>query len=694
MEFHRAVRRDKAVPLLLAIALVAFALRATPFRFDGMLLGGDPWYHYRIASILLETGEYPFVEYYTRYPFGEPVLSPPGFYYLPVVVYKIVSFTGVSFFSVFKVLPALFGALALLPIYLLVRELFDARIALGAALLYAISPAAMERSFAGFYRGEVFLVFAMLFALYFLVLAARRDLRYSIASGVFLFMGALFWNGWPIALAVLGSAAGLGVLRGYVLGRDAMRYPVSFGVSAALGMALLYGFREGFYRYEPHLRETAYLVAGLKLLAVGVLALVFLSFIGRELRDRVGLRIGLFFGIILMVLGVMYQYLLPVFTESYGRFFETAKGIALKETTTYVWRTGIQEQVKVSLDRLISMYNVLLPLFVVGLIYSVRKKGMPYALALLLPTLPLLLFQSRFVFLTAPGVVILAALSLPLFFERSRRWPAYLLVSLLMVNVVAAANVSSASRPFVSESLYDALTWASENTPEDAVMLAWWDYTGPIVGIADRRTVTHTAPSGIVESYALLLRTSNESVAVELFKSLNEDFSLRDMKADYLIVDTKTYLMWPKILRFDPYVNHQVKVDNRDLYASMLHRFYTAENLSSFELVYANSDVRIYRPLFSYTRVVKVETKRYHRPGESVVIRFRTVAGEQGDAVTSIRVSGPGGVEVFSKNLKGGVVAFAKLNMPGDAPRGRYVALVEIQSGREKHSMRREFFLV
>ena len=685
------MRRDKAVILLLAIALVAFALRAVTLRFDGMLLGGDPWYHYRIASILLESGEYPMWEYYTRYPFGEPVLSPPGFYYLPVILYKLLSFTGVSFFSVFKALPALFGVLALLPIYLLVRELFDARIAAGAALLYAISPAAMERSYAGFYRGEVFLVFAMLFALYFLALAVRRDLRYSVASGLFLFLGGLVWNGWPIALAVIGSAAGLGVLRNFLLGRGAMRYATSLGVSAGFALVLMYAFRESFYRYEPQMRETAYLVLGLKMLFLAVVLLVLLSFLGRSLRDKTALRAGLMAGLFLVGLGVFYHYLLPAYAANYERFFETTKGVALKETTTYTWRTGIQEQVKVDMDRLISMYSILVPLFFVGLFYSARRKGAPYVFALVLPTLPLLVFQARFIFLTAPGVALVAALALPLFYRRS---VGPVLMLLLVVNVLGAVNHSSQASPFVSESLYDGLVWASENTPEDAVMLAWWDYTGPIVGIADRRTVAHTAPSGIVESFALLLRTSNESVAVELFKSLNEDFSLRDMKADYLIVDTKTYLMWPKILKFEPFVNYQVKVKNRDLYRSMLHRFYTASNLSSFELVYSNSDLRIYRPLFNFTRVVEVDTKRYYSPGEIVVINVRTIAGDPDDAVTRMRVVGPGGIEVFSKSLKGGVFAFVKLSLPSDAPRGKYVAMVEIQSGRERHSMKREFFLV
>jgi asparagine N-glycosylation enzyme membrane subunit Stt3 len=695
MEFLRELRRDKAFTPLLAIALVALALRGTPVRFDNLLLGGDPWYHYKIAKTILETGEYPMWEYFTRYPFGEAVLSPPGFYYLPVVVYKLFSFTGVSFFSVFKMLPALFGVMALLPLYLLVRDLFDSKTAVGASLLYALSPAAMERSFAGFYRGEVFLVFAMLFSLYYLSLAVRKDLRYSIVSGVFLFLGALLWRGWPIALVVLGLAAGLGALRNYLLGRDSMGYAASFGSSAGLGLVFLYVFRESFYRYEPQLKETAYLLLGLKLLVLAVVGLALWSYLSRELREKPGLRLILLGAAALGVTGAFYYYVLPHYVENYSRFFETTQGIALKETTTHVWRTGIREQAKVSFDQLVSMYNILLLLFPLGIAYSVKRRGAPFLFALALSTLPLLFFQARFIFLAAPAMAAFSALALPLFLKGSRRVFVFLLLLLLTVNIFGALSHSYDARPSVSEDLYDGLLWTSKNTPEDAVILAWWDYTGPVVGIAGRRTVTHTAPSGIVESFALLLRTSNESLAEEIFKSLNEDFSLRDMKADYLLVDAKTYLMWPKILRFGPYVNYQVRVENRDLYTSMLHRFYTDTNVTKFSLVYANPDFRLYKPLFNYTRVVEVETKRYHRPGETVVLRTKTVASHPEKAAVMIRVLDPKGNEVFRKDIKRDGTAVVEFKLPENAPRGRYVAQVDVFSGdNERHSMEREFIVV
>lgn len=266
---------------------------------------------------------------------------------------------------------------------------------------------------------------------------------------------------------------------------------------------------------------------------------------------------------------------------------------------------------------------------------------------------------------------------------------------LLSLNVLAALTYASSARPFVSEALYDGLLWVSENTPRDSVILAWWDYSGPIVAIADRRSVAHTAPSGIMESFSLLLRTSNETKAVEIFKSLNEDFYLRDMRADYLIVDTRTYLLWPKVVRFEPYVN-QVRVENRELSNSMLHRLYVAKNLSRFRLVYANQDFRLYRAGFNYTKIVSVETERYHRAMETITLRIKTASNEVERPVIRVRVLDPRGEEVFRREIQDeGAGVEVEFSLPDEAPRGGYVAQVEAYAGGVKrHSMRREFFLI
>lgn len=703
MELSRALKADKAYPLLFAVALVALAFRITTLRFDNLLLGSDPWYHYKIAKILLETGEYPLWEYYTRYPFGEAVIAPPGFYYLPVMLYKLLAFTGMSFFRIFQVLPALMGFLTVVPLYLLVKELFNKKIGVAASLFFAISPAGIERGLAGFYRGEVFLVFTMLFALYFFVLSIKRNLYFSLPSGVFLFFGGTLWNGWPFAFGVLLSAAGLGVLQCYHRGSSATRLLTSYATSSTIGIVLLYLFRSSFYRYERTLAESEVIILGFKLLLLAALFLALINYIGTRLKER-NYRLAVLALLFISIGGIGYNAGIITPLNEHSRIFDTTKGVALKETTTYVWRTGITEQAKTSLAHLIYMYNVLLLLSPLGLVYLFKEKknlGTSLVLAFALSILPLLALQIRFIFLGAVPLSMMGAIALPLFTQNRKHHVknavAVFFVMLIYLNILAATSYTSSARPFVSEALYDGLVWASENTPEDSVILAWWDYSGPIAAIAERRSVAHTAPSGMVESFSLLMRTSNESQAIEVFKSLNEDFSLRDMRADYLIVDTRTYLLWPKMLKFEPYVNYQIRVENKELADSMLHRLYTAKNLSRFELVYANADFRLYRPLFNYTKIASIEASRYYKAGKTAEFEIIIKSNERDRVILRMSVLKEGRA-LFEAEEEIDANSRYKLKLPLDEPleKGRYELRAELYSlaGVKLHVLRREFIII
>jgi asparagine N-glycosylation enzyme membrane subunit Stt3 len=557
----------------------------------------------------------------------------------------------------------------------------------------------LERSLAGFYRGDVFLVFTLLFALYFLLLGVKKNPRFAIPAGFFLFLGGLFWNGWPLAFLVFSLAAALGVLQNYIKGSSSATLVTSFGASSGLALVLLYLFRGSFYRYEPALKETWVLVLGFKLLLLAVLILALTSYLGVKLKDKRGLRLAVV-AVIVIALGGAYSlgYVKPV--SEYSRLLETTKGTALRETATYVWRTGITEQAKVSLEHLIYMYNILLLLAPLGLIYLFgRGRGAPFVLALVFATFPLLILQVRFIFLAAPALCILAALALPLFARKSlkstlkRSAASVLLLLLLSLNTLAALTYASTARPFVGEALYDGLLWVSENTPEDAVILAWWDYSGPIVAIADRRSVAHTAPSGIMESFALLLRTSNETQAIEIFKSLNEDSALRDMRADYLIVDTRTYLLWPKILRFEPYVNYHVRVENRELADSMLHRLYVAKNLTRFELVYINTDFRLYRPLFNYTKIASIEASRYYKETPEFVVNVKS--NERDRVILRMSISKEDRI-VFQAEEEIDANSKYRLLLEEPPAKGRYVFTAELHSpaGVKLHTMSREFIII
>jgi dolichyl-diphosphooligosaccharide--protein glycosyltransferase len=696
-------RKYREYAVLFSIFLIALALRLTTAKYD-LLLGADPWYHFKIASILLERGEYPMYEYYSRYPFGSFVSSPPGLYYLPVYLYKIIGFTGISFFRVFQLLPAVAGSLMIFPLYLLTKELYNKKIGFFASFLFVLSPAGIERSLAGFYRGEAFMLFTMLFAFYFFIRSVKENPYYSIPAAVFVFSSGILWRGWPLVLTILTLAAILGVLANYYKNRRSDEIIISYAITCGLGLFLIYLFKIGFYRHEHNLIETGVFVFGFVLLLLVIVSMIILETINRSLKKQ-ALKQWLPAMFLVVALAAAYNFdYIQKFQEQYYKFLNTTKGVALTLVPTYVWRLDISEQQSVSLDYLAGIFSVLIIIAPLGLLFVLREKlslSKIFSLSFIAILVSLLVFQVRFTFLATPALCLLGAFLLYYLLEQ-RSWSRYISITVVFLlfsaNVYAASNFSSSIEPVVSDDLHEALTWIKQNTSEDSIILSWWDYTGPIVAVADRRTVTHTAPSGIVESTSLALRTSNEGQSLEILESMNEDFVLQDMKIDYLLVDGRMYNLWPKILMFEPYVNRQIIVENRDLSDSMLSRLYSNRDIENFELVFESGDVKIYRPVFNYTRIIEIETKRYNSAGGEMSINIKTKSNELESAILSINILDSKESVIFTKEERIGATSNTDVSftLPSDIVKGTYVISAELYNKQmeKMHSMDRRFILV
>lgn len=703
MDFSIRGRNEHLV--LFSIFLIALSLRLTTAHYD-RLLGADPWYHFKIASILLETAKYPMYEYYSRYPFGEPVASPPGLYYLPVFIYKLLGITGISFFKIFQLLPATFGALTVVPLYLLVRELYNKKIGFLAALLLSVSPAGIERSLAGFYRGEVFMLFTMLFAFYFFIRSVREKIYFSIPAALFILLSGLMWSGWPMIFAILTLTFIFCVLANYYQNRNSDSLIISYAVTCGLGLLLLSIFKAGFYRYEDNLKETGIFILGFKLLLLIIISMVILEFMNRSLNKKIIKPwIPIAFLLIALVAAYNGDYFQRALGE-YHRSLESVRGIGLTLVylPTHVWRLGITEQQAVNLEYLVSIYGVLLIIAPVGLLFVLREKlsvSKAFSTSFVAVSAGLLIFQVRFTFLAAPALCLLGALILYhlLMRENWKKHVSIIFVFLLIfANVYAATSFSTSIEPLVSDDLYEALTWINQNTPKDSIILSWWDYTGPIMAVANRRTVTHTAPSGIVESTSLALRTSNETQALEIFRSMNEDFYLKDMKIDYILIDSRMYSLWQKIFMFEPFVNRPVVVENRDLASSILTKLYLKRGVENFELAFENDNVKVYRPLFKDTRIVDLEVKRYYSKGEEVRIGIKTSSNELESIMLAIDVLDSGKNSVFNKEvqIEGTSREDVTFNLPKEYARGTYTITAQLYDlqGNKMHSMMKQFIVI
>jgi len=118
---------------------------------------------------------------------------------------------------------------------------------------------------------------------------------------------------------------------------------------------------------------------------------------------------------------------------------------------------------------------------------------------------------------------------------------------------------------------YDTLTWVEENTPDDSLILAWWDYHHWIVRIADRKAYAASgAIPQITETSRILLSFKGEAE--------------NPIGFDYLILDyaITTYKFWA----IDLWVEPTIEVYSPEYYQTLLMRLYQGKLVGQYALVY------------------------------------------------------------------------------------------------------------
>ncbi len=187
--------------ILLVIVVMAFWFRAFPARY-GELQALDPLYMFRISEYVLENDfRLPETDIMRAYPYGgHPFLAdPPVPFYLPTVLYSILTMLGMNmfFFHFALIIPAIFGALAVLVMFFLGKELFNNyKAGLFSAFFLAVIPAFITRTSAGFYEKEPLAGFFIIISILFFVKAYKKNsILAGIISGIALALLGLTWGG-------------------------------------------------------------------------------------------------------------------------------------------------------------------------------------------------------------------------------------------------------------------------------------------------------------------------------------------------------------------------------------------------------------------------------------------------------------------------------------------------------------------
>jgi len=574
---------------LIIILILAALLRLQNMQILFLKLpsGYDPFYHLRLAEIIVKSGYRPDFDYYLNYPHGLNIGWLPLFDYMLAAPGMLFGFDATIYFSLF--FPVLLGVLNTALVYFTARRFGDEYFALLSALVYATIPAAVHTSVLGFADHHAWNVFLVLLSLYLL-------LRYPPAAGIPLTILAFSWVGAPIYAAVLAIASFMYFERRellYVL--PAFLLPVFSAVTSqmvalsfvAITVFLAVGvFVKKFGNFKADLGYVA--ATALVLITVYLAPIKELGFIKSGVEYLTGANIYL-----------------PTIAEAQSFDF-----LGIVSMTGYI-------SFLLALPSLITSRNRLLQTF-------------------FLASFILSILQIRFAEILAVPVSFFAASTLVYILERSevirkkeeveerktkrvkrkqsqkerKLTPGDKVVVATFLAIIFLPSVVVSIKPYeMSEDWYDALTWLKENTeptshyltpdrgkPEYSV-LSWWDYGNWIIFVAKRPVVCNNFQAG-ADAAARFFTAQNEEDAVKIVKQRGVRYVVTDeemgltnesgkykgkFKAIMSIAGLKAELMRDKeILEF--------------YNSSMLYRLHVdnAENLKNFRLVKEFGKVKIF----------------------------------------------------------------------------------------------------
>jgi dolichyl-phosphooligosaccharide-protein glycotransferase len=266
--------------------LVGFALRSAfvvDIGFDEesgrhLFTGNDPYYHWRTTDHVIQTGQNMDFDPAINYPEGRDNPNPPLWTWTSALVAVAFQSMGVvdPVGTALNVMVAVWGALCVIPIFLITRDLWGRRAALWASFFMAVSAPHIQRSVWGYADHDAISMFFILLAFAFMIRAFksmrmreyvehwnrwaavksgvglamkqnRDSLLWAALAGVSVTACAVTWKGYPYVFGIIALAAFLHLVLDHLRNRDStvtwLIYTIVIGVGTLLPWLIYYQFQ-------------------------------------------------------------------------------------------------------------------------------------------------------------------------------------------------------------------------------------------------------------------------------------------------------------------------------------------------------------------------------------------------------------------------------------------------------------------
>lgn len=569
------------VIIFISIAGAAISSRLfSVIRFESIIHEFDPWFNYRATKYLVSHSFYEFLNWFddrTWYPLGRVTGGTlyPGLMVTSGAIWHVLR----NFFALpvdirnicVLLAPAFSGVTAFFT-YLLTKEMKDSNAGLLAAIFMGIAPGYISRSVAGSYDNEAIAITLLMATFYFWIKAMKLgSVFYGTITALFYFYMVSAWGGYVFITNIIPLHVFVLILMGRYNHKLYAAYTTWYSLGTLCSMQI------PFVGFLP-IRSNDHMAA------LGVFGLLQLVALGDYVKSKISSKQFKSFLIISVALvtvtgivGLIGLTTLGWIAPWTGRFYSLWDTNYAKIHIPII--ASVSEHQPTAWPAFFFDTNLLIWLFPAGLYICFQELKDEHVFIIIYGVLCSYFagVMVRLMLTLTPIVCVAAAIALSTLFDvylnvvdlftekvdetetsstnkkvKSEKFPFLALLSKAIVllsfafylfyfvlhctwvtsTAYSSPSVVLASKnPDGSQNIIDdyreAYYWLRMNTPEDAKVMAWWDYGYQIGGMADRTTLvdnntwnnTHIATVGKA-------MCSSEEKAYEILKQHDVDYVL------------------------------------------------------------------------------------------------------------------------------------------------------------------------
>jgi asparagine N-glycosylation enzyme membrane subunit Stt3 len=571
----------------LAIMGALIYFRAPMLGFYG-LYEPDGFFHYSVIRAAVDNGfsipQYLSISGWPYFAPRPPHHEPFGLYWVTLIPYMFLQYAGISYYTIMRMIPMLFGILDAIGAYLLARYLSKDRLfGLLVMLFVALNMGNAARTSALIYRGDSFVTPFFIFALIctvemFKSKEKKRKMMFMLSSGFLLSICNLVWSGAAFGTAIYIFSFMLILILGFTFKRKEMVDETRY----MLGTLLFWFLLVALYKLAE------FIVSGEAFTGVYFFMLYAIMIIGWYVTEyvigseriripyadtsygRFGISIAAIFIAFLVVYLLIPSFVYEIFQTSgflaIGNFANTIQELQPPTYSFLFASFGLQNFMNpMSIIMIVATYasNLNLLFWLLLLVSSIpyffmhiEKDGegissghvmfhfgfdenLLIIISYFALTAYLQMNAIRFNSLLSIPISIISAYTIYWLICLSKKYKyayyaSYLLILLLIIYMVQIdigyiSGLSPADQ--INPMFLQAMSWLKNNSASNSVVLTLWPDGSVVEGVANRTSVTDSVGSQLAVS-------ANPFAAWLYNSSPDPGFLLRNIsgKPDYLVV--------------------------------------------------------------------------------------------------------------------------------------------------------------